>query len=83
MPGDGEVLVRVHACAANYVDLLVFRGLYGDIWIEHLLTNLPGGVVVNGNVINKAQVINVERDFWVQYMTNGMHHLLLDGRPLF
>ena len=22
---------------------LVFRGLYGDIWIEHLLTNLPGG----------------------------------------
>ncbi len=24
---------------------LVFRGLYGDIWIEELLTNLPGGVV--------------------------------------
>lgn len=24
---------------------LVFRGLNGDIWIEHLLTNLPGGVV--------------------------------------
>jgi len=24
---------------------LVFRGLYGDIWIEHLLTNLPGGKV--------------------------------------
>ena len=24
---------------------LVFRGLYGDIWIEDLLTNLPGGVV--------------------------------------
>jgi len=22
---------------------LVFRGLYGDIWVEHLLTNLPGG----------------------------------------
>ncbi|NOY27154.1 MAG: TRAP transporter large permease subunit [Oligoflexia bacterium] len=22
---------------------LVFRGLYGDVWIEHLLTNLPGG----------------------------------------
>ncbi len=22
---------------------LVFRGLYGDIWIEQLLTNLPGG----------------------------------------
>lgn len=22
---------------------LVFRGLYGDIWIETLLTNLPGG----------------------------------------
>jgi tripartite ATP-independent transporter DctM subunit len=22
---------------------LVFRGLYGDIWIEDLLTNLPGG----------------------------------------
>ena len=22
---------------------LVFRGLYGDIWIEELLTNLPGG----------------------------------------
>ncbi|HEX7071045.1 MAG TPA: TRAP transporter large permease subunit, partial [Rhodothermales bacterium] len=24
---------------------LVFRGLYGDFWIENLLTNLPGGVV--------------------------------------
>ncbi|MCB9760502.1 MAG: TRAP transporter large permease subunit [Alphaproteobacteria bacterium] len=24
---------------------LVFRGLYGDVWIEHLLTNLPGGRV--------------------------------------
>ena len=24
---------------------LVFRGLYGDIWIEDLLTNLPGGKV--------------------------------------
>ena len=24
---------------------LVFRGLNGDIWIEELLTNLPGGVV--------------------------------------
>jgi tripartite ATP-independent transporter DctM subunit len=24
---------------------LVFRGLSGDIWIEHLLTHLPGGVV--------------------------------------
>ncbi len=24
---------------------LVFRGLYGDVWIEHLLTNLPGGKV--------------------------------------
>ena len=24
---------------------LVFRGLYGDVWIENLLTNLPGGVV--------------------------------------
>ncbi|HEX2168591.1 MAG TPA: TRAP transporter large permease subunit [Longimicrobiales bacterium] len=24
---------------------LVFRGLFGDIWIENLLTNLPGGAV--------------------------------------
>jgi TRAP-type mannitol/chloroaromatic compound transport system permease large subunit len=24
---------------------LVFRGLFGDIWIENILTNLPGGVV--------------------------------------
>ena len=24
---------------------LVFRGLYGDIWIEDLLTNLPGGTL--------------------------------------
>ncbi|HSJ14314.1 MAG TPA: TRAP transporter large permease subunit [Longimicrobiales bacterium] len=24
---------------------LVFRGLYGDIWIEDLLTNLPGGAI--------------------------------------
>jgi tripartite ATP-independent transporter DctM subunit len=24
---------------------LVFRGLYGDIWIEEILTNLPGGVI--------------------------------------
>jgi tripartite ATP-independent transporter DctM subunit len=24
---------------------LVFRGLYGDIWIEQMLTNLPGGVI--------------------------------------
>jgi tripartite ATP-independent transporter DctM subunit len=24
---------------------LIFRGLNGDLWIEHLLTNLPGGVV--------------------------------------
>jgi tripartite ATP-independent transporter DctM subunit len=24
---------------------LVFRGLYGDIWIEQLLTNLPGGKI--------------------------------------
>jgi len=24
---------------------LVFRGLYGDIWIHDLLTNLPGGVI--------------------------------------
>ena len=24
---------------------LVFRGLYGDIWIQDLLTNLPGGIV--------------------------------------
>jgi len=24
---------------------LVFRGLYGDIWVEGLLTNLPGGIV--------------------------------------
>ncbi len=24
---------------------LVFRGLYGDVWIEELLTNLPGGVI--------------------------------------
>jgi tripartite ATP-independent transporter DctM subunit len=24
---------------------LVFRGLYGDLWIENLLTNLPGGVI--------------------------------------
>jgi TRAP-type mannitol/chloroaromatic compound transport system permease large subunit len=22
---------------------LVFRGLFGDIWIENLMTNLPGG----------------------------------------
>jgi TRAP-type mannitol/chloroaromatic compound transport system permease large subunit len=24
---------------------LVFRGLYGDVWIEELLTGLPGGTV--------------------------------------
>ncbi len=24
---------------------LVFRGLYGDVWIEDLLTSLPGGVI--------------------------------------
>ncbi|MCP3917877.1 MAG: TRAP transporter large permease subunit [bacterium] len=24
---------------------LVFRGVYGDVWIEDLLTNLPGGIV--------------------------------------
>jgi tripartite ATP-independent transporter DctM subunit len=24
---------------------LVFRGLYGDLWIEELLTNLPGGAI--------------------------------------
>ena len=24
---------------------LVFRGLYGDLWIEDLLTNLPGGTI--------------------------------------
>lgn len=24
---------------------LVFRGLFGDIWIENLLTNLPGGTI--------------------------------------
>ncbi len=24
---------------------LVFRGLYGDVWIEELLTNLPGGSI--------------------------------------
>jgi tripartite ATP-independent transporter DctM subunit len=24
---------------------LVFRGFYGDVWIENLLTNLPGGVI--------------------------------------
>jgi tripartite ATP-independent transporter DctM subunit len=24
---------------------LVFRGLYGDVWIENLLTNLPGGKI--------------------------------------
>lgn len=24
---------------------LVFRGMYGDIWIENLLTNLPGGAI--------------------------------------
>lgn len=24
---------------------LVFRGLYGDVWVEELLTNLPGGQV--------------------------------------
>ena len=24
---------------------LVFRGLYGDVWIENLLTNLPGGTI--------------------------------------
>src|SRR5690606_15946829 len=24
---------------------LVFRGLYGDVWIHDLLTNLPGGVI--------------------------------------
>ena len=24
---------------------LVFRGLYGDLWIEDLLTNLPGGKI--------------------------------------
>ena len=24
---------------------LVFRGLYGDLWIEGVLTNLPGGVI--------------------------------------
>jgi TRAP-type mannitol/chloroaromatic compound transport system permease large subunit len=24
---------------------LVFRGLYGDIWMERLLTNLPGGTI--------------------------------------
>ena len=24
---------------------LVFRGLYGDVWIEHLLVNLPGGKI--------------------------------------
>ncbi len=24
---------------------LVFRGLYGDVWIESLLTNLPGGKI--------------------------------------
>ena len=24
---------------------LVFRGLYGDVWIEDLLTGLPGGKI--------------------------------------
>jgi tripartite ATP-independent transporter DctM subunit len=24
---------------------LIFRGLNGDLWIEHILTNLPGGIV--------------------------------------
>ncbi len=24
---------------------LVFRGLYGDVWIEEMLTNLPGGAI--------------------------------------
>jgi tripartite ATP-independent transporter DctM subunit len=33
---------------------LVFRGLYGDIWIEQLLTNLPGGAIgflIIGNLV--------------------------------
>ena len=33
---------------------LVFRGLYGDVWIEDLLTNLPGGrigLLVVANVV--------------------------------
>ena len=33
---------------------LVFRGLDGDLWIEHLLTNLPGGVIGLLIVVNLA-----------------------------
>ena len=34
---------RIPARAKWTAIALVFRGLYGDVWIEELLTNLPGG----------------------------------------
>ncbi len=36
---------------------LVFRGLYGDLWVEDLLTSLPGGVVGFLVLVNLAVFI--------------------------
>ena len=39
---------------------MVFRGLSGDVWIEDLLTNLPGGVVgLRGSLAPEGAIVKV------------------------
>ena len=47
VPGEGEVLIKVHACAVNFVDLLMTRGAYQQ---QPSLPFVPGSDI-SGTVV--------------------------------
>lgn len=50
---------------------LVFRAVNGDLWVEHLLTGLPGGVLGFLIVVN---ILVFVLAFFLDFFRAGLHH---------
>jgi NADPH:quinone reductase-like Zn-dependent oxidoreductase len=84
MPGDQEVVVRIHAASLNYRDLLVLRGEYGSVPGRVPLSDGAGEVTAVGSVVTKFKVGDRVAGCFFQGWSSGrfeaaMHRTSLGG----
>ena len=56
---------------------LVFRGVNGDLWVEHLLTSLPGGQV---GFLDRGQRARILPGLLPRFFRACLHHRAAAGR---